>query len=38
MIDGRVPGTWLVVPKDADVAELAARLAAGQVPAARNQT
>ena len=32
VIDGRAPGTWLVVPKDADVAELAARLAAGPTP------
>nr|WP_277998430.1 (2Fe-2S) ferredoxin domain-containing protein [Sphingomonas liriopis] len=26
MIDGRAPGTWLVVPRGADVVELAARL------------
>ena len=33
MIDGRAPGTWLVVPKDADVAELAARLHRAPGPA-----
>ena len=27
LIDGRAPGTWLVVPQGADIAELAARLA-----------
>ena len=33
VIDGRAPGTWLVVPRDADVAELAARLAVGPAAA-----
>ncbi|MCU6453871.1 (2Fe-2S) ferredoxin domain-containing protein [Sphingomonas sp. A2-49] len=32
LVDGRTPGEWLVVPRDADVAELAARLERG-VPA-----
>ena len=26
LVDGRRPGEWLVVPRDADIAELAARL------------
>jgi predicted metal-binding protein len=33
VIDGRAPGTWLVVPGNADVAELAARLAVGPAAA-----
>lgn len=31
MIDGRTPDAWLVVPRGADVAELAARLEQGPV-------
>jgi len=31
LVDGRRPGEWLVVPRDADVIELAARLERGPV-------
>lgn len=38
IVDSRAPGGWLVVPRDADIAGLAARLATGPIVRQADQT